>query len=525
VKAHQLVSPAILSLALIGLTACSPDDLPTSQARSRPDLRGALTDAQALIAQAVAGRRVRGEQDDMLRREVALPGFGGFYIDSLDRMVVYMKAGSNIPDTVVRRVLVAAYEHRPEQRIQQLMPEVAKARIVVGDFALSELISFENRISHSTVTIPGYTGTGTSLITNRVVVGFTDTASVEAGLSAIRSLGIPAKAVVAEVWGQIRVLSSFDQADPVRPVRGGLLMTIHNTTQYPWVYAGQAAGKTYYTTQASQCSLGFNARWYSPDGTVTDYMMSSSHCVNSYRGINGVLGDTVAQPRNPTMESPFYNVVGFVAVNEPWLTDCGENPYDGSTVDYCIDGDVMLIRLYYTPGLTERKVATSEYEGLNGNNGTMKINNYYPIQSVGTPEWISTQRYGVHKSGAVTGTTTGAMQIPATHIITRLCWTLANCPTPGSNSGGVQIGFVNVVKVAGAGIGWGDSGGVVFAGNGSPYYAMGITVAGSGFKSTDGKYCTSGTLCSFWFTPWSAIQQSIRYATGVNGTLNPITTQ
>ena len=520
---HRRFYTGILGLAFIASVSCSPDGPPTSPAASRQEIRGAPTDPSNLIAQAVAGRRVRGEQDDMLRREAALHGFGGFYIDSLDHMVAYMKAGSRIPDTVVRRILVEAYSHRPEPRIQQLMPEVARAQIVVGDFALSELISYENRISHSTVIIPGYTGTGTSLMTNRVVVGFLDTASVEAGLSAIRSLGIPDKAVVAEVWGHISVLGSFDQADPVRPTRGGIRVNIHNTTQYPWVYAGSSGGIEYWTTKGSKCSLGFNVKWYRPDGSTTDYMMTASHCVNSYRGINGVVGDTVFQPLNPTRDSPLYNVAGFVAVNEPWLTNCGQNPSDGSTIDYCIDGDVMLILPY--PGIfMERKLATSDYEGLNGNNGTMHINNWYPIQSVGTPEWISTQRYGVHKSGATTGTTTGAMLLPATQIIVRMCWTLENCPS-GPSSGGMQIAYVNVIKVAHAGVGWGDSGGVVFAGDGAPYYALGIQVAGSGFKSTDSQYCTNGALCSFWFTPWSAIQQSIRYATGVDGTLNPITIQ
>lgn len=437
-----------ITSVLVLLMACSPD-APSTAPKSPSALRKtAQTDPAALIAQAVAGAHVRGEQDDMLSREAVLPGFGGFYIDSLDQMVVYMKAGSPVPDSQVRRVLVNAYSRRAEQRIQQLLPAIGNARIARGDYSLSELISFENRISHSTSPIPGLTGTGTSLIMNRVVIGFSDSARIEAGLSAVASLGVPQKAVIAQVWGRPTMLSSFDQADPVRPTRGGLKINIHNSTQYPWVYVGNAT----YVTQESLCSLGFNVRWYNGAGGVTDYMMSAAHCANGYRGINGVLGDTVFQPR-PAMGSspPMANAAGFVDVNEPWGTACDPNPYDGSHTDFCTGADVMLIRI--APGVTtDRRLATSQYQGLNGSPGTMKINNYYPISSVVTPEWVSAQRYGVAKSGATTGTTSGTLLIPATQLWIRLCWTFSNCPSGGT--GGVQIELTNVVTVAAGGWGW-----------------------------------------------------------------------
>lgn len=520
-QVQRRFSIPLFAASFVALMGCSPDDLPTSPARWRPEIRGALTNASALVAQAVAGRRVRGEQDDMLRREAALPGFGGFYIDSLERMVVYMKTGSKIPEALVRKVLGEAYSSRPEPRIQQLRPEIAKARIARGDFALSELIAIENQIAHSPVSIPGYTGVGTSLATNRVVVGFMDTAQVEAGLSAIITLGVPAKAVVAEVWGPIAVAASFDQANGVRPVRGGLRIGIHNMTQYPWVYAGMVGGYKFYTTQTATCSLNFNSRWRRPDNTYIDYMITAAHCVNGYRGINGVTGDTIFQPTFTSRGNA--DLIGFVDVNEPWNDSfCGTNPANGSVIHFCIDADAMLMR--FNAGVTgERKLATSLYEGLNGNIGDMRINNWHPIQSVVTPEWIAQTPYGVHKSGAVTGTTNGVMELPVTQVVGRTCWA-TNCPTATNPTGGRQIWYMNVVKVRSAGWGEGDSGGVVFGGNGAPYYALGMIVAGGGKRSTDTKYCTAGTACSYFFTPWAAIEQSARNVLG-NGTLNPITTQ
>lgn len=81
----------------------------------------------------------------------------------------------------------------------------------------------------------------------------------------------------------------------------------------------------------------------------------------------------------------------------------------------------------------------------------------------------------------------------------------------------VSVTWYNVTKVARMGWGGGDSGGAVFAGNGSPYYALGLQVAGTG--ANDGTVCTAGTGCSACFTRWSNIEQDLGFA------LNPITGQ
>jgi hypothetical protein len=298
---------------------------------------------------------------------------------------------------------------------------------------------------------------------------------------------------------------------------------VHNSTQYPWTN-----GVTY----VSKCSLNFNVKWY-PTGqsTGTDYMMTASHCVNSYRGMNGVTGDTIFQPRFPVNGSPpLTNAAGFVTVNPPWqTTGCGVNPGNGVPAQYCINGDVMLISA--APGVTmDRRLATSTTAGLNGQPGTMQINNYYPINSVVTPEWISTRGYGVAKSAAITGTTSGAQVLPRTQVYGRMCWTVPNnCPT-SEIAGGVEIEYFNVVKVAHAGWGIGDSGGVVFAGNsggGSPYVALGILVAGEGGLtkfSNEVTRCNVGTGCAFYYIPWAEMEQSISAVLG-SGSLNPATTQ
>jgi hypothetical protein len=65
----------------------------------------------------------------------------------------------------------------------------------------------------------------------------------------------------------------------------------------------------------------------------------------------------------------------------------------------------------------------------------------------------------------------------------------------------------------------GDSGGAVFAGNGSPYSAVGIHVASSGPRNSDGS-CPDPDLCFSWFFKWSSIEARLGL-----GPLRPETTQ
>jgi hypothetical protein len=78
--------------------------------------------------------------------------------------------------------------------------------------------------------------------------------------------------------------------------------------------------------------------------------------------------------------------------------------------------------------------------------------------------------------------------------------------------------LLNVARVAHAGWGGGDSGGAVFAGNGYPYYALGIVAAGTG-STGGGANCIAGTACAFYFSRWDRIEQVLGF------TLNPNTVQ
>lgn len=490
---HLANRPIFLFLAAI-LWACSPDDPPSApRLASSSILRSALADAPQVLADAVAGKNVRGEQDEMLRREAELPGFGGFFIDDHDQVVVYMKRSARTPEPLVRKRLADAYASRTEARIREVMPRAANAKILDGDYTLSELIAVENRLSHSPILIPGYVGVGTSLLKNRVVLEFSDSANVAAGLSAAQSIGIPLEVIVPEVWGEVRVTTRW--ADVVRPLEGGIKLSVLNRTAQP--NFGEAG------------SVGYNV--ITNNGTV--YFLTAGHIPNVLRGSNGVVGDTVFQPG---WAPNFPPAVGTIVSNPAWGAQCGGiNPRTGRQYDFCIDADVAL-GSYINGNSGERKIGTSMYEGQNGAPSINdQINGFYPISGVATPEFINTGTLGVHKSGYQTGTTTGQLVLPDAQAVAHSCWGTPTCNLNDPNQG-VWFALWNVTKVDHAGWGYGDSGGPVFAGDGAPYYALGIQSAGTG--PNDGRICTGGTACAFLFARWSLIEQTLGM-----GTLNPAT--
>ena len=165
----------------------------------------ALAAAPAVIAKALTGVYDRGEQDIMLRIESKLPGFGGWFL-AADTFNVYMKLPSSASPEEVRRIFYDTYSQRPEEFVRRLIAMGPRIKIIPGRYSLSELIAIEHLVTQPSKRIPGWTGTGTSLLHNRVVVGFTDSASVCPGAAAIASMGVPLDAIELEVWGIIRGL-------------------------------------------------------------------------------------------------------------------------------------------------------------------------------------------------------------------------------------------------------------------------------------------------------------------------------
>src|SRR5262245_14275021 len=130
------------------------------------------TEAARLRDQAVAGVRRRGEQDEMLKLEARLPGFGGFFIDSLGEVVAWQKPmAGGVTAATIRSILAAKYAAHGSQFVREVMAPAAVARVLDAAYTLSELVAIESRVAHSPAIIKGYAGVGTSVVLNRVKVG------------------------------------------------------------------------------------------------------------------------------------------------------------------------------------------------------------------------------------------------------------------------------------------------------------------------------------------------------------------
>jgi hypothetical protein len=494
----------VLTLGLLA-SACSPDSgpsnpSPTGVVRAATSV---LERAPQLVSLAVSGKRDRGEQDEMLRVEAKLPGFGGFYIDSLGNVVIYQKhVPAAAAAAVARKVLFAEYAGRSERNVRDIMSHAANAQIREGAYSLSELIAVEYSIAANPASIPGLVGVGTSIFQNRVVAGFRDSASMVAGLASIPRKGIPKDAVVGEVWGEVRLTSNWNSI--VRPTRGGIQLSVMNRTRLPW-----DPGYSY----SGDGSLGYNVR--TPAGV--QYLLTASHVVNTWSGTNGALNDTITQPwLSSTNKVPY--PIGVITVNPPWTTGAQcpmRDSVSGTHFDYCTTADAALGT--YVGASPDREIGTSDYEGQHGDVGCCNghIHGWYPITGVLSPEFVKQQQtLGVHKSGSTTGTTTGTIGLPLTEFYAQICWRYQS----GSCGSVPYIIEQRVTQVLHMGSGGGDSGGPEFSGNGLPYNALGIHVAAGPHFNSNG-ICDAGDSCYTFFARWDEIQLRLGL------TLNPATTQ
>ncbi len=506
-----------LLFGLLALAGCSADKNPTSAPQLTPAkvASNALKDAPHLVALAASGVRDRGEQDEMLRVEGKVPGFGGFYIDSDGAVVIYLKQESAAVQSAIARTAVHnQYVNRSELNVREIMSRASDAQIRMGLYSLSELIAVEYRIASSPGSIPGLVGWGTSIYKNRVVAGFKDSTSMLNGIRSLSQWGIPASAVVGEVWGEIHALSNWNSF--VRPTRGGIEIGIINRTRFhpsgdSIIYSGGG-------------SLGYNVR--TPAGV--QYLMTASHVVTEWTGTNGALGDTVLQPG--ILSGAGLSGIGTMTINPPW--NQGAACPERDTVahirfDYCTRADVALGS--YINVLPDREVGTSDYEGENGKAGCCNghIHTWTHVQGVLAPEFViiqqdSARSKGVHKSGSTTGTTTGVIGVPLVSVISQLCWGTTPAPSGGRTGCASRpwVLFQHQTQVLHMGIGEGDSGGPVFYGNATPYSALGITSSANSLDpNTKPQVCTAGLACTMYFSRWDEIELLLGL------TLNPSTVQ
>ena len=200
--------------------------------------------------------------------------------------------------------------------------------------------------------------------------------------------------------------------------------------------------------------------------------------------------------------------MGRITVNPPW-----NNVNCGLGANYCPSADVAA-GVYLSGQTSVRKIGTSTYEGLNGNpspDGTINANGPYSVTEPVTPEWVDTTIHNVGKSGFMTGTTSGQLDVASGPALILYDWGVVGQTT-------VTAYYPNAIHITKIGWGNGDSGGPVFAHNTSPYYPLGITIGGTGHRNSI-DVCDDGLNCGIILNRWSAIETQLGL-----GRLNPATT-
>jgi hypothetical protein len=509
-RKRGITSSTKLALMVAGactwaLAGCSPDQ-PTAF-KTVPPMRSALLDAPNILSQAEAGTLGRGEQDYLVRFERSLPGFGGLFIHA-GHVNVYLK-GSSVSPGLVRSVLAKAYSTHSNLLVRDALVGASEATILPAAYSLSELISIEQRVASSRGLPTGYVGVGTALQDNRVKVLFADSAALLGARPSLEANGVPLAALELIVTGPAHLQNgNFDQS--FRPTGGGIQIVLGNDTRvHHTVRIDPVTGqlRTYYVY--SEGSLGYNVR----SSAGADYFLTASHIANVYSGTNGAVGDTVWQPLN-NARTTYSPQMGTITINPAWGEGaaCDINPQTGTNFDFCTNADAMLGT--YASGISfARRIATSTYEGQNGQVGTGGFHQFNDVVNVFTPEYVDdTLLKGANKTGQITSTTGGEITFQDGTLDIQICW-----PATGGCPGNKWLRLKHLTQVHATSY-EGDSGGPVFsassARNGAPYAALGILVAGEGA----GKPCT-GSLCYFDFARWDQIEPHLGL-----GTLNPRTT-
>lgn len=500
-------APCLLAAGLLLASGCSDEIEPTAprlrRAEPAPNL-GSLLGVTSLrgnaarqLQLAVAGRTTRGGQDDMLRIEATAPGFGGFYIDENEQVVIMLRPDLGTPHGQVRALINNKYRGSASHVIRTLMSSASKAEVHEAKFSLSQLIEYEQITLHAWKSIPGFVGDGIVIPRNVLEVRVENDGQVSAAQAVIKQLGIPDDAVDVSSIGPIAASANFANS-VVRPTRAGPMI---------WVYDGRydhpnGSGGT--TVVAEVLSEGFNVRLDDMPGQPTVFS-TAAHGPNSYYAANGQIGGYIWQPFSP------YGIAT-ITTNPAWTSvGC---PYGA---DYCTTADVALGT--YLSGVTsQRAVGTSDYQGDNGATGSQHVHGWYAISDTVPPEMVPWTAKTVFKSGQHSGTTSGTINTNFWNSVdSAMAW--GNPEAPSS----VSVAFLGQVRVDSMGWGRGDSGAPVFlhtktVGVCNPYCALGLQNSGFGGVSPTTGQCNVGKLCSIQFSKWSAMESWL----GV-GRLNPKT--
>ncbi len=442
-------------LACLTASACAVDGGTGPDAHLTESARLAVAAGEEIRA-AVQGRRDRGFEDELLRIEAHVPGFGGLFVDTDGTPSMWLREPSREPEA---RTELAALALNPgiggDLRATLTTRDV---RVRTGRFTFAELVA-ASRVVGSNLRVPGVVALDADERLNRVRVRITRDASFNELQAAVASLGLPDSIVVFERSETAVALLSL--RNRVRATGGALQIS---------------------NSSSARCTLGYNVNLLSYPDTG---FLTASHCNAGGLGGGGI-GGLFYQSTVTTADT-----IGRTALNPGWNrvdSECQGNPL-------CTGADVLYADSRPRSSWSKR-VAFVFGVGQNNSNGSIEFGP--------SPQWytgLSIYYYpyvgmSIDKMGRTTGWTRGTVG--------------STCESPVVQSGSTTYVVLCATRVDNSAVGQGDSGSPVFVppGGGFPLRAAGILFAGgllNSYNSADQTYrCTSN--CFYYFSTWTSIE-------------------
>ena len=379
-------------MALVGQIAC--DDRSVAP-RARPD--ASLQQPAPNNRPAVSGAKW---ERDHLAREERIPGFGGFFYDSVGNMRVMLTDTSRI--ALARAELTPTLRARPRGagiRPGGPAPSGSPQIIAVkARYSFSQLLAWKNLASRRFLG-KGVTQVGIRMSANRVTIGLGDPAIADQVHAALIAAGIPADALLVEASSGGRPGATLESN--VSPIVGGLRI------------------RGYYTEANSVCGLGFNVLYTTTAGGVARGFITNSHCTAVRGGTNRT---TFYQPALTGGR-----VIGNEIADREWTADGDQCPtlamVDGVNWFYpengqefeCRYSDAALIALTATTDWNHGRIARTLFSGTGPDTGSRTISTTYPSWKI-VATYDPQQGDVVHMVGPTSGWTWGVVDQPCSAV-------------------------------------------------------------------------------------------------------------
>ncbi len=400
------ISTSIFAGLPLAILLCSCNE-PVANKDSRP------SHSRNILLE-LAARADRGPENIFFRLESEIPGFGGFFIQQPNNVLVFYIRDMTHADAA-RTALIARKEGELKGLFEILGPQ-PQLEARQGNWAFSELIEWQIKLAETVGPIAAALDADEAR--NRVsieVLSSTDEAEIR---RIAESLNIPDSALRISIIPELP-RTAADLRGRSSPTTGGIQI--------------QAAPGT-------SCSLGYNTAGLGgifvnyPD--TARFLVTAGHCYNDSYGTTGVVGGLVGQPKLGSTASPG-DTIATIVYNPSW------NVTGGVCTGFalCTTADVLLAR-YDRARTADRTIAGARMI----NSSPWYFTNTYPT---GWGFWTSYVGTDILKVSQQTGTRRGRV------LATCVARTLYHGPFIGNVRHTCVHDATNYTDL-------GDSGGAVF---------------------------------------------------------------